>query len=245
MVSPDVFHRKEIPMFQIRRADQRGHFNHGWLDTFHTFSFADYYDPQKMGFRSLRVMNEDRVRGGTGFGMHPHHDMEIVTYVLDGQLQHRDSLGNGEVLKAGEVQTMTAGEGIRHSEFNPSRGEEVHLYQIWLLPRERGLAPKYAQRSFPKGERLNRWQTVVSGRGDSESLSIQQDASILLADLESGKKLDYSLSPGRAAWVQVLRGEIEISGERLSPGDGVAVSDESRIEIHGTTDSEVMLFDLA
>jgi redox-sensitive bicupin YhaK (pirin superfamily) len=191
-------------MIRVRRASERGHFDHGWLDTFHTFSFARYYDPGHMGFRSLRVINEDRVAPGRGFGTHPHEDMEIVTYVLSGALAHRDSLGTGSTIRPGELQRMTAGTGITHSEFNPSDAEPVHLYQIWLLPEREGLEPSYEQRAFPEDERRNRLRLVASPDGQDGSLSIRQDARLYLATLDGGREASHELAPGRHAWVQVL-----------------------------------------
>ena len=232
-------------MIAVRKANHRGHFNHGWLDTFHTFSFGDYYDPAHTQFRALRVMNEDRVAPGQGFGMHGHRDMEIVTYVLEGALEHRDSLGNGSVLRPGELQRMTAGRGIRHSEFNPSPSETVHLYQIWLLPEQPGLEPSYEQKPFSPQGRRNAWQLVASPNANQGSLAIHQDAHIYLAALQQGRELSYELSPGRHAWLQTLRGEVTVNGTQLGPGDGVAVSSEQQLAIHAAADGEVMLFDLA
>lgn len=232
-------------MMQIRRAAERGHADHGWLDTFHTFSFADYQDPRHMGFRSLRVMNEDRVAGGTGFGMHPHRDMEILTYVLSGKLQHKDSMGNGEVLRAGEVQHMTAGTGILHSEFNPDREEPVHLYQIWIVPDRRGHTPGYAQKAFDRAERRDRLRVVASPDGREGSLKIHQGASVYLADLGANKEVGYALAPGRHAWLQVLRGRVRVGGQGMEAGDGLAVSDEPRLMVTAEEEAEVMLFDLA
>src|SRR5262245_9902066 len=180
-------------MIRIRKAADRGHFNHGWLDTYHTFSFADYYDPAQMGFRALRVLNDDRVQPGQGFGMHGHRDMEILTYVLEGALEHRDSLGNGSVLRAGELQRMTAGTGVRHSEFNPSAEEPVHLYQVWLLPERAGLTPGYEQRGFAEGEKRGAWRLVASRSGRDGSLTVHQDAEVYLAALEGGGRLAYEL----------------------------------------------------
>lgn len=232
-------------MYRIRRGEERGHFDHGWLNSYHTFSFADYYDPNHMGFRSLRVINEDWVQPGQGFGMHPHRDMEIVTYVLEGELEHGDSLGNGEVLRAGEFQRMTAGTGIMHREFNPSREKPVHLYQIWLLPREKGLKPTYDQRAFPVGDQRGKFRIVASPDGMDDSLVIQQDARISLASLKAGEKTDYSLGTNRHAWLQVLRGSVNIAGNQLKAGDAVAVSNESSLVIDAEKDSELMLFDMA
>jgi redox-sensitive bicupin YhaK (pirin superfamily) len=232
-------------MFSIRKSSDRGHFDHGWLDTYHTFSFGDYYDPAQMGFRSLRVMNEDRVAPGMGFGMHGHRDMEIVTYVLSGELQHRDSLGSGEVLRPGEFQHMTAGSGIRHSEFNPSAVEPVHLYQIWLLPRSSGLKPSYSQKVFAAEGRSGRWQLVASPDGADDSLKIEQDARIYLAVLQPNSKLEFGIDASRHTWLQVLRGSISVNGNALSAGDGVAVSQEPQLTLDSTAPAEVMLFDLA
>jgi redox-sensitive bicupin YhaK (pirin superfamily) len=232
-------------MLQIRHANQRGHFDHGWLDTYHTFSFADYYDPAQMGFRALRVINEDRVTPGQGFGMHGHRDMEIVTIVLEGALEHRDSLGNGEVLRPGELQRMTAGTGIRHSEFNPSAREPVHLYQIWLLPSQNGLQPGYEQKAFPREEQRDRLRLVASPDGRDGSLFIHQDAELYLASLAEGKTVTHSLQPGRSAWLQVLRGDATLNGQDLKAGDGVAVSAEPNLTFQAKTAADVLLFDLA
>lgn len=232
-------------MITIRRAQDRGHADHGWLKTHHTFSFADYFDPEQMGFRSLRVMNEDFVSPGQGFGMHGHRDMEIVTYVLEGELEHRDSMGNGEVLRPGEFQHMSAGSGIRHSEFNPSETEPVHLYQIWLLPEKPGLTPSYSQKGFPAEGRQDRWQIVASRDGCDESLIINQDATIELANLFGGAQLTKELAHGRNAWLQVLRGAVTLNGAQLSTSDGAAISDETRLSLEAHESAEVMLFDLA
>jgi len=232
-------------MMQIRRGNDRGHFDHGWLNTYHTFSFADYYDPEQMGFRALRVINEDRVAPGMGFGTHGHRDMEIVTVVLSGALEHRDSLGHGEVLRPGEVQRMTAGTGIRHSEFNPSRSEPVHLYQIWLLPERAGLTPSYEQKAFAESEKQDRWRLVASPDGADGSLTIRQDARLYLAALTGGKELQRELAPGRHAWLQVLRGSVALNGATLSAGDGAALSDEPAVAVSANDAAEVLLFDLA
>ena len=231
-------------MIQIRKANERGHFNHGWLDTHHTFSFGRYFDPRHMGFRAVRVINEDRVQPGQGFGTHPHEDMEIVTYVLHGALAHRDSLGTGSTIQPGELQRMTAGTGIRHSEFNPSPAESVHLYQIWLVPERKGLEPSYEQRAFPEPERRNRLRLVASPDGQDQSLTIRQDARLYLATLEPGQDVSHELRPGRHAWLQVLRGEVTTNGRSLAAGDGAAVSDESALTIQAEAPSEVLLFDL-
>jgi redox-sensitive bicupin YhaK (pirin superfamily) len=232
-------------MFNIRKSADRGHFNHGWLDTYHTFSFSDYYDPAHMSFRSLRVINEDRVAPGAGFGMHGHRDMEIVTWVLSGALEHKDSLGHGEVLHPGEIQHMTAGRGIRHSEFNPSATEPVHLYQIWLLPRETGLPPTYSQKSLPAEGRADRWQLVASPDGADGSLKVEQDAHIYLANIKPSAELRFELAPSRHAWLQILRGSVSLNANDLTAGDGVAISNESKLDLTATNPAEVMLFDLA
>ena len=232
-------------MIRLRKAAERGHFDHGWLDTYHTFSFADYYDPAYMGFRSLRVINDDRVAPGQGFGMHGHRDMEIVTYVLDGALEHRDSMGNGSIIKAGELQRMTAGTGVRHSEFNPSEKEWVHLYQIWLLPERKGLEPGYEQLAVGEEERQGRFRLVASPDGDNGLLTIHQDACLYLASLAAGQSVSHEIETGRAAWLQVLRGSVNALGHDLAAGDGLAVTDENVISVRAGGPSEVLLFDLA
>jgi redox-sensitive bicupin YhaK (pirin superfamily) len=232
-------------MIRVRKAAERGHFDHGWLDTYHTFSFADYYDPAHMGFRSLRVINDDRVQPGQGFGTHGHRDMEIITYVLDGALQHRDGMGHGAVLRPGELQHMTAGTGVMHSEFNPSDREAVHLYQIWLLPERKGLPPSYEQKAFPEEERRGRLRLVASPTDEDGSLAIRQDARLYLATLRAGETVAHALESGRHAWLQVLRGRVALNGQPLSAGDGAAVSQEEKVEVSGQDAAEVMLFDLA
>jgi redox-sensitive bicupin YhaK (pirin superfamily) len=232
-------------MLQLRPALERGHFDHGWLDTYHTFSFGDYFEQAHMGFRSLRVINEDRVAPGQGFGMHGHRDMEIITVVLEGALEHRDSLGNGEALRPGELQRMSAGTGIRHSEFNPSRTDPVHLFQIWLLPKQKGLAPSYEQKPFSEAERRDRLRLVASPDGRDGALTIHQDAELYLASLTPGASVSHPLASGRAAWLQVLRGAVNVNGQALRPSDGVAVTDESAVAIEAVDSAEVLLFDLA
>jgi redox-sensitive bicupin YhaK (pirin superfamily) len=231
-------------MMQVRKARDRGHADHGWLDTYHTFSFADYYDPAHMGFRALRVINEDRVQPGEGFGTHGHRDMEIVTYVLEGALEHKDSMGNGEVLRPGEFQRMSAGTGIRHSEFNPSATEPVHLYQIWLLPRTAGIRPSYEQKFFAEAERRGRLRLVASPDGADGSLTIHQDARVYLATLGAGESVTHPLGKGRHAWLQVLRGRVSANGTPLDTSDGAAVSDERELTAAAERPAEVMLFDL-
>jgi len=232
-------------MIRIRRSHERGHANHGWLDTYHTFSFSTYQDPEHMQFRSLRVMNEDVVAPGQGFGTHPHHDMEIVTYVLSGALEHKDSMGNGEVLRPGEFQRMSAGTGITHSEFNPSADAPVHLYQIWLLPDRQGIEPSYEQKRFPEEERHNRLRLVASPDAAEGSLLIHQDTRISLASIEAGQQVAHGLEAGRHAWLQVLRGNVALNGHGLTTSDGAAVSDESALTVEATDNAEIMLFDLA
>jgi redox-sensitive bicupin YhaK (pirin superfamily) len=232
-------------MILIRRSNERGHANHGWLDTYHTFSFADYHDPRHMHFRALRVMNEDRVEPGQGFGTHPHRDMEIVTYVLSGALEHRDSMGNGEILRPGEFQRMSAGTGITHSEFNPSPDEPVHLYQIWLFPERKGIEPSYEQKQFADAELHNRLRVVASPDAADGSLLIHQDARIFIARIDGAVRLRHELADGRHAWLQVLRGSVALNGEDLRTSDGAAISEERVLEIQAMEDAEVMLFDLA
>lgn len=231
-------------MLTIRKSADRGHLNHGWLDTYHTFSFGDFYDPSHMGFRALRVINEDRIGPGGGFGMHGHRDMEIVTLVLSGALAHQDSLGHGESLRPGELQRMSAGRGIRHSEFNASPSEPVHLYQIWLTPRAAGLDPSYEQKAFDPAHRNGKWQLVASPTGEGGSLTIQQDARILLANLAAGEELAYKLAPGRHAWLQVLSGSLRVNESALETSDAAAVSGEPALSLRAADVSEVMLFDL-
>jgi redox-sensitive bicupin YhaK (pirin superfamily) len=232
-------------MLNIRRAADRGHFDHGWLDTHHTFSFADYFDPAYKQFRALRVINEDRVAPGQGFGTHPHRDMEIVTYVLEGALEHQDSMGHGEVLRPGEFQRMSAGTGITHSEFNPSPTQPVHLYQIWLFPERKGIEPSYEQQRFPDEELADRLRLVASPTGEAGSLTIHTDARIYLSKLSAGGRLVHDLPPGRHAWLQVLRGTAMLNGQPLDTSDGVAVSEEPRLTIQSGDAAEIMLFDLA
>ena len=232
-------------MVTVRRSDERGYADHGWLKSHHTFSFAGYRDPEHMGFRSLRVMNEDRVAAGQGFGTHGHDNMEIVSYVLDGELEHKDSMGNGEILRPGEFQRITAGTGITHSEFNPSSERNTHFYQIWLYPEQQGLQPGYEQRAFDPASRKNRFQLVASRDGQDGSLLIHQDVRIYLADLADGSEIIHDIPAGRHAWLQVLRGEVTANGESLQAGDAAAISNESSLSLRSGDAAEVMLFDLA
>ena len=232
-------------MIKIRKADRRGHFDFRWLNTFHTFSFGDYYDPAFMGFRSLRVINEDFVHSGRGFPTHAHRDMEIITYILEGSLEHRDSMGNGSVIRPGDVQRMTAGTGVSHSESNPSREQSVHLLQIWILPDQGGLKPGYEQKAFTDDQKQGRLCLVASEDGRDGSVTIHQDASVYATVLAAGDEVVHTLAPGRHAWLQVARGAVTVNGEDLDQGDGAAVSNEERVAITGREAAEVLLFDLA
>lgn len=232
-------------MIQILKSDERGHANHGWLDTHFSFSFADYYDPKHVHFRTLRVMNDDRVAGGGGFPMHPHRDMEIVTYVLEGALEHRDSMGNGSVIKPGDIQYMSAGTGVTHSEFNASETEPVHLYQIWMFPEKQGLKPAYGQKNFSETEKHGKLRLLVSPDGRDGSIKIRQDNDLYATVLGDGETVKHELKPDRHAYVQVARGSITLNGKKLDEGDGAAISNEKTVELTGAKDAEVLLFDLA
>ena len=233
-------------MIQVRKSEERGHFDHGWLNTYHTFSFGDYYDPKNERFRALRVINEDRVKPGQGFGTHPHRDMEIITYVLEGALEHRDSTGSHGVVRPGDVQRMTAGSGVLHSEFNASKSEPVHLLQIWLFPEARGLEPGYEQKHFDDAAG---WQLLVSPQPVDGELKIHQDAKLYRAKLSSGESLAIPIDASRHGYLQVARGAVElVSGDgttTLQQGDGVRISDENGLALRGTEEAEVLLFDLA
>ena len=231
-------------MIRVRKSNERGLGDHGWLRSRHTFSFGQYYDPQQMGFRSLRVMNEDHVAPGKGFGTHPHDNMEIISYVLDGELAHRDSMGNGSTLTPGRFQRMSAGSGVTHSEFNPSPENSAHFYQIWITPNVKNVTPSYEELDVPREEKRNRLRLVASPDGRDESLTIHQDAAIYLGDLEAGKEASLPLDAGRHAWVQVLRGAATVNGEKLTAGDAAAVSEESAVAIRADEAAEVMVFDL-
>ena len=232
-------------MIAVRPSAERGRSEPGWLSSRHTFSFADYHDPRHMGFRALRVVNEDRVEPGAGFPTHGHRDMEIVTYVVEGALEHKDSMGNGSVIHPGEVQRMTAGTGVTHSEYNPSRIEPVHFLQIWILPERPGLAPGYEQHAFSAAEMQGRLRLVASRDGRDGSVTVHQDARVFAALLAPGEEIVYALAPGRHAWVQVVRGALTLGGTALAAGDGVAVSDETRLALAARAPSELLLFDLA
>ncbi len=234
-------------MITLRRSAERGHVNHGWLDTYHTFSFANYRDPSHVHFRALRVINEDVIAAGRGFGMHPHENMEIITYVLSGALEHRDSLGTGEVIHPGDGQRMSAGSGILHSEFNPSSTEPVHLLQIWIFPDEdkRNVEPSYEQKPFPDEQKRRQWRLIASPTGEQGSVKIHADASLLVTRLAPGESLPIALDPGRYAWLQVARGAATLNGTPLSAGDGAAISMEENLTLAATTEAEILLFDLA
>lgn len=231
-------------MIERRPAAERGHADHGWLDARHSFSFAGYYDPKHMGFGPLRVLNEDRIERGAGFPMHPHHDMEILTYVISGSLEHRDSMGNGGVIRAGEFQRMSAGRGIRHSEFNPSKIEPLHLLQIWIEPYRRGHLPEYEQRELADADRRNRLALVAAPPGEEGALRLYQDARVYSALLDAGREVDLDLAPGRRAWIQVAGGAVRVGGQTLAAGDGAAVSGEPKLEITATEDADLLVFDL-
>ena len=231
-------------MIKIRKSGERGHFNHGWLDTHFTFSFADYFDPQHVQFRTLRVLNDDRVAPGAGFPEHPHRDMEIVTYVLEGGLEHRDSMGNGSVIRPGDVQYMSAGSGVTHSEFNPSKTDPLHLLQIWMFPQAKGLEPVYDQKTFTEAEKRGKLRLVVSPDGREGSVKIRQDNELYATLLGPGDVVKHELKPERHAYVQVAKGRVKLNGKALEEGDGAAVSAEKSVELTGVKDAEVLLFDL-
>ena len=234
-------------MITLRRSHERGHADHGWLDSFHTFSFAGYHDPHHMGVSVLRVINEDRVAPGQGFGMHPHRDMEIISIVLDGELEHQDSMGNKTRIKPNEVQRMTAGTGVMHSEYNPQPALPVHFLQIWILPSARGLAPSYAQKAFPEAERRGVLRRVVSPAeegGQDGSITIHQDASLYMAILGAGEHVTHTFANGRVGYLQVLRGKASLDGQPIEAGDGARIHDQPTIRIEGAGETEVLLFDL-
>ena len=228
-------------MIDVRRSNERGHAAHGWLDTYHSFSFADYYDPQNMGFRQLRVINEDRVAPEQGFGAHPHNDMEIVTYVISGALSHRDSMGNQSTLHAGDVQAMSAGTGIMHSEFNDSPREPVHLLQIWIKPERRGVTPSYAEKHYSRDDKLNRLTPIA---GPSSPLKLNQDTTVYASVLEADAQINHALRDGRSAWVQVVSGAVVANGETLHAGDAAAISNENSVELSAKEEAELLVFDL-
>lgn len=234
-------------MITVRHSEERGHFDHGWLNTYHSFSFGDYFDPRFMGFRSLRVINEDWVEPGRGFGTHGHRDMEIITYILEGELAHKDSMGNGSSIRPGEVQRMSAGTGVRHSEFNHSAADQVHLLQIWLLPERDGIKPSYEQKTFSDAEKQGRLRLIASRDGREGSVTIHQDASVYATLLSKGEEVEHKFEADRSGWVHVARGEVMLNGTVLKAGDGAAITNEESVKIAGGGDgtSEVLLFDLA
>jgi hypothetical protein len=230
-------------MMTIRKSGERGHANHGWLDSYHTFSFADYYDPKNTNFRSLRVINEDFIAAGQGFGTHPHRDMEIITYIVKGALQHRDSMGNSAVMRAGDIQRISAGSGIMHSEFNASSSEPVHLLQIWLMPDKKGVKPGYVEKSFAKAE-PNRLHLATSKTGRDGSIPINQDADLYFSKLDAGKKIDLDLGPGRHAWLQLIEGELDANGSRLKAGDAAAFTETDALKLSAVDSAHFLLFAL-
>jgi quercetin 2,3-dioxygenase len=232
-------------MITIRPETERGGGDFGWLNTHFTFSFDQYYDPRFMGFRSLRVINEDRVQAGHGFPMHPHRDMEIITYVLDGAIEHKDSMGNGSIIRPGDGQRMSAGTGVRHSEANPSQTDPAHLLQIWILPDRKGHEPGYEQKAFPEAEKRGKLRLIASPDGENGSVTIHQDAKLYVSLLEPGQQVKHDLEDGRYAWLQVAKGAVELNGTSLGQGDGAAVSKEHKLTLKGTQNAEILLFDLA
>jgi quercetin 2,3-dioxygenase len=238
----------ETHMITVRRSSERGHADHGWLDSRHTFSFAEYYDPAHMGFRALRVINEDRVAGGQGFPRHPHRDMEIVSYVLEGALAHRDSMGTGSTIRPGDVQRMSAGSGVAHSEYNGSSSEPVHFLQIWLIPLQRGIAPSYEQKAFSREDKSGRLRVVASPTGHEGSVTLHSDATLYAGIFEPGQSARLELAPARHAWVHVARGSARVNGQLLGAGDGAALSGEPAVSVQGPDSGEggeVWVFDLA
>lgn len=231
-------------MLKVRKSGDRGQFDHGWLQTAHTFSFGNYFDPNHHHFGSLRVMNEDVIAPGKGFGMHPHADMEIITYVLEGELEHRDSMGNGSVIRKGDFQRMSAGTGIEHSEFNPSSTASTHLYQIWIYPQEKGGTPSYEEMSLEGDQKRNQFLLVASPEQQTGTLTLNQEACIYLAELGLNTRVAHTLNRDNQYWLQVLRGDLQVNGLELTAGDGLAVEQESSLELLADTQSEVMLFEM-
>ena len=242
-------YQKQLPeikiMLTIRKSEERGHANHGWLDSYHTFSFANYYDPQHMAFRSLRVINQDQIAGGKGFGTHPHRDMEIITYMLDGALEHKDSMGNGSVIRVGDVQRMSAGTGITHSEFNPSATESAHLLQIWILPNQESVKPSYEQVFFSREEKLNQLRLIVSPDGRDRSVKIYQDAYVYASILEDGAEVVHTVNQNRYAWIQVAKGSVLVGDRLLNAGDAISSDRVGDLKLIGKGDAEILVFDLA
>lgn len=231
-------------MIEIISSDSRGAADHGWLKAKHSFSFADYHDPERMGFGSIRVINEDRIEPSQGFGTHPHKDMEIVTYIINGALEHKDSMGNGSVIRAGDVQRMTAGTGVRHSEFNHSESEAVHLLQIWILPQELSLQPGYEQQHFDREDKLNQWRLIASSDGRDSSMRVHQAVDLYASVLEAGNKLQHSFAGGRSGYLQLVSGTVTVNGEQLEAGDGAAIIDENELLYEAANEAEAILFDM-
>ena len=232
-------------MITLRPSDQRGGADHGWLKTRHSFSFNTYHDPNHMHFRALRVINEDWVAPGQGFGTHPHDNMEIITYVLQGALEHKDSLGTGSIIRPGDAQRMSAGTGIRHSEYNASKTDQVHMLQIWIMPNQRNVAPGYEQKTFPGAEKAGKLRVIAAPNGRDGAVAIHADTNLYVSTLKSGETVQHPLAPGRAAWLQVAKGEVQLNGKKLKQGDGASITDEPQQEIAATTNAEILLFDLA
>ena len=232
-------------MITIRRSQERGHIDHGWLDTYHTFSFDKYYDPRHMSFGSLRVINEDRVAAGHGFPTHSHRDMEIITYILEGGLAHQDSMGNGSIIKPGEVQRMTAGTGVAHSEANPSADEAVHLLQIWIMPNARGLTPGYEQKMFSDQSKQGQLALIASQNGRKGSVTINQDADVYASKLDAGQSVTHTTEGDRKVWIQVARGSVRVNDVDLQQGDGAALTDETKVTVEGKEPAEILLFDMS
>ncbi|MBC7692219.1 MAG: pirin family protein [Methylotenera sp.] len=232
-------------MINIRRSNDRGHAQHGWLESYHTFSFANYHDPKFNGFRDLLVINDDRVQPGQGFGKHGHRDMEIITYMVEGELEHKDSMGTGSVIRPGDIQRMSAGKGVQHSEFNHSKDKPLHLLQIWITPAKEGDQPSYEEKKFTAEEKKNRLKLIVSPTGEDGSVTIHQNAKLYSGLLDEGKEVDHQLAPGRHAWVQVIKGALDLNGESLMAGDGAAISETGALNFVARENTEVLLFDLA
>ena len=231
-------------MIVLRKSEERGHANHGWLDSYHSFSFANYYDPNYMGFKSLRVINEDKIQPTRGFGTHPHRDMEIITYVLEGSLEHKDSIGNGSIIRPGDVQKMSAGTGILHSEYNPSDSEWVHLLQIWIVPNQRNLQPSYEQKNYSVEEKRNNLRLIASPDGKDNSVTVYQDMNLYASVLDADKSVSYELLPNRQGWVQVIRGNVQLNDVILEAGDAAAIVDETYLKMVAKDSSELLFFDL-
>jgi len=232
-------------MITLRPSQERGGADHGWLKTRHTFSFNTYHDPTHMHFRALRVINEDWIAPGQGFGTHPHDNMEIITYVVEGALEHKDSLGTGSIIRPGDAQRMSAGTGIRHSEYNASEADQVHMLQIWIMPNQRDVAPGYEQKAFPAEEKQGKLRVIAAPDGRDGAVTIHADTNLYVSVLKQGEKVTHTLAPSRHAWLQVTKGSVELNGKKLAQGDGASASDEPNLEIQATADAEVLLFDLA